>query len=168
MSLVAQPVRGLTVDASIGYADARFVKPVFVAQSATSGPTNIRAGNALFQAATPWQVTVAARYDFNVGDRPAFVRTQYEFSSRNFRLGSGLDPQNASFNPTLGDVPATGFVRARAGMTFGRLEAQVFVDNLFNVQPGLEAFNYGGRSPFITNYSFRPRTAGLTLLYRDR
>ena len=60
------------------------------------------------------------------------------------------------------------FLCPRAGLTFDKIEAQIFVDNVFNKQPGLEAFNYGGRSPFVSNYSFRPRTAGLTLLLRDR
>ena len=168
LALTARPVGGVTLDLSVGYVDARFTRRVYVNRGATSGPFGVDAGNALFQAGPPWQVVAGGRYDFAIGGRAAFVRGNYEFSSRNFRERSSLDPDTAYYNPILGDRPATGYVRVRTGITFDQVEAQVFVDNLLDSHPGLERFNYGGRSPFFVNSSFRPRTIGLTLLYRQR
>ncbi len=168
LAVTARPARGVTLDLAVGYVDARFTQRVYVNRSATSGPFGIDKGNALFQAGTPWQMVVGGRYDIDLGGHAAFVRGNYEFSGRNFRERSGLDPDTAFYNPILGDRPATHYVRIRTGITFDRVEAQVFVDNLLDAYPGLERFNYGGRSPFFVNSSFRPRTIGLTLLYRQR
>ena len=168
LAVTARPVQGVTLDLSVGYVDARFTQRVYVNRGATSGAFGTDAGNALFQAGTPWQVVAGGRYDFDLGGHEAFVRGNYEFSSRNFRERSSLDPDTAFYNPILGDRPPTHYVRMRTGITFDHVEAQVFVDNLFEAHPALERFNYGGRSPFFVNNSFRPRTVGLTLLYRQR
>ncbi|WP_341207345.1 TonB-dependent receptor [uncultured Sphingomonas sp.] len=168
LAVTARPTQGVTLDLSVGYVDARFAERVYVNRGATSGAFGIDKGNALFQAGTPWQVVVGGRYDFDLGGHGAFVRGNYEFSSRNFRERSSLDPDTAFYNPILGDRPATYYVRMRTGITFDQVEAQLFVDNLLDAHPGLERFNYGGRSPFFVNNSFRPRTIGLTLLYRQR
>lgn len=168
LAMTARPVTGVTLDLAVGYVDARFTQRVYVNRGATSGAFGIDAGNALFQAGTPWQVVAGGRYDFAIGGHEAFVRGNYEFSSRNFRQRSSLDPNTAYYSPILGDRPATGYVRVRTGITFDQVEAQLFVDNLLDAHPGLERFNYGGRSPFFVNNSFRPRTVGLTLLFRQR
>lgn len=167
VALSAQPIDGLTLDVAVGYVDARFTRPVFTTRSAASGPISINAGNALFQAGTPWQVAVGGRYDFTVAGLDAFVRANHEFASDNWRLESRYDPATAFFNPIVPPRRGYDVTRVRAGVTFDALEAQLFVDNVFNTSEGLEATNYGGRSPFLVNYSLRPRTFGLTLIYRQ-
>jgi hypothetical protein len=58
----------------------------------------------------------------------------------------------------------------RGGMNFGELQVETFIDNLtdthaltdynFTIDPGT------GNSRLMRDYTFRPRTFGVTLIYR--
>jgi hypothetical protein len=69
----------------------------------------------------------------------------------------------------------TTFVSLRAGSTFRGWELSAFVDNLFDSHPVLQ-YNYQptdgygpqpAPSPIYRNFTFRPRTIGLTLIHRQ-
>ncbi len=167
LSLTAQPLAGLTVEAALGYVDSRFSAPVFRGTNATGRPT-IAAGDALFQAGFPWQGVLGLRYDFQVAGHDAFIRSNYEYASANWRTRSSLNPETTSFSPLARDRAPTHFVRLRAGVTLGETDVQLFIDNLFNNQTLLERFQYSSRSPFFADSTFRPRTAGITIIHRTR
>ena len=59
---------------------------------------------------------------------------------------------------------------ARAGMTFGNWQAAAFVDNLTDTHT-VTNYNFsiypGDAPPLERQYTFRPRTIGLTITYRN-
>jgi hypothetical protein len=75
-----------------------------------------------------------------------------------------FDAANYTLSPT-------NFASARAGMSFGGWQAALFVDNLtdthtvtnynFTIDPG------DGNSRLERQFTFRPRTIGLTITYRN-
>jgi hypothetical protein len=68
-------------------------------------------------------------------------------------------------------LPATNFVSLRAGMTFGSLSVEPFIDNLldthvvtnynFSIDPGT------GNSRLVRDFTFRPRTYGFTFTWHE-
>ena len=90
------------------------------------------------------------------------------------------DPSSAQFNPNAFTLPATQFSSLRAGMTFGRTQVSLFVDNLTNThtiasyaQVQLDAYNpaylanpNAPTSVQQNNYTVRPRTIGLTAILK--
>jgi hypothetical protein len=83
-------------------------------------------------------------------------------------LGFAKLISNTSYDYTLS---STNFASARAGMTFGGWQASLFADNLFDshtvtgyeftIDPG------DGNSRLERQFTFRPRTIGITVTYRN-
>ncbi len=68
-------------------------------------------------------------------------------------------------------LPGTTFSSVRAGMEFGAWSVSAFVDNLTNSHPLID-YNYSindglGDSRLRRDYSFRPRTVGITAIFRQ-
>jgi iron complex outermembrane recepter protein len=118
----------------------------------------------------PWTGSLGAEYDFKAGDRPAYVRFDYQFQSRNNWLSNLQDTGTSQFNRDSYPVAATQFAQMRAGVTLGNWNVSGFVDNLFdshtvtNYMKGqADSFNPAGPPHEQENqYTFRPRTIGLT------
>jgi len=163
LALSARPADGLTVDVALGYVDTRFTKDVFLTNVATSGPLRIAAGNGIAFAGTPWQASGAMRYDFGT-ELPTFLRLQVEYASKYGRLFPSQDVQTISYSPLTQFEPPLWNVRARAGVRFGNMDAQIFIDNLLNEKALRDQFRIGALSQ---NRVQRPRTVGLTLIYRN-
>ena len=164
---------GLTFEFSAGYTDARFT------QDSTGGLAlsgEAISGNAAINYAPgtspPWTIAFGPQYAFKAFQHDAFIRVDWEYTSRNPWLAPVQDPQNTSqyeygFSYTL---PATSFTSARAGMKFGGWVVSAFCDNLFNAHPVVnyaqaqgDAFNPAGPpTPQENDFTFRPRTVGIT------
>ena len=117
----------------------------------------------------PWTVAVGAEYDFRAADRPAFVRFDYQYQSRNHWLSNLQDPTTSQFNADTYTLSSTAFAQLRGGVTFGNWQLAAFIDNLFdthtvtNYQLGqADSYNPAGSPSEQQNqYTFRPRTFGL-------
>ncbi len=183
----AQIGGGRSIEASFGYTSARFTKNsagnLAVDGDAISGEAAIN-----YSPGTnpPWTIAIGPQYDFTIKEHDAFVRADWEYSSRNPWLAPVQDPHSAQYtgntltqiSPTL---PATGYLQFRSGLSLGDWQLALFVDNLtnshtitnyarsftdsynpvqFNTPPGavpLPQYNY---------YSFRPLTVGITATFR--
>ena len=165
---------GLTFEFSAGYTDARFT------QDSTGGLAlsgEAISGNAAINYAPgtspPWTIAFGPQYAFKAFQHDAFIRVDWEYTSRNPWLAPVQDPQNTSqyeygFSYTL---PASSFTSARAGIKLGGgWEVSAFCDNLFNAHPVVnyaqaqgDAFNPAGPpTPQENDFTFRPRTVGIT------
>ncbi len=157
-----QIIPDLTLSTALGYTDAKYSTDA--ADPANPGQYLARKGDSLD--VVPWTVTVGAQYDFPIGDNDAFVRGDYEYSSRRHRATAAEDPNTEYYDAGLVPNPSTNFVSLRTGITIDKLEVNLFVDNLFNSHPQLDLAHQDQFTLLYTAETLRPRTTGFTLSYR--
>jgi iron complex outermembrane receptor protein len=162
IQFAAHPLRGLTVEGSVGYTSATFDKSVNKAPGV--------AANIVTQGdhidTQPWSATLAVSYDTKVlGDRDGFFRADYQYHS-NSALTAIRDPQNGGFDPSALPAPATNFVSLRSGVRWDGYDVSLFVDNLFDAAPDLTRYSEVLGNPIHRDFTFRPRTVGVTATYR--
>ena len=174
----------MKIDAAIGYTDARYTADSALRAQFCPSSSNIpclplaRDGNGISGQGSinlapslnpPWTVAIGAQYDFRAGNRPAFVRFDYQYQSKNHWIANLQDPTTSQYNPGTYTQPSTVFAQLRAGVTVGDWALAAFVDNLFNshtitnYQLGqADSFNPDYLSQQQNQYTFRPRTFGLS------
>jgi outer membrane receptor protein involved in Fe transport len=167
---------GLSVEASVGYTNARYTKDSFASSNgdAISGEAAI---NYSPGTNAPWNIAVGPQYSFPVAGHDAFVRLDWEYTSRNPWLASVQDPNNENqYNQGYSyTLPATSFTSLRAGVKLGSWQISAFVDNLFDTHTitnyALGQLDYnnpsGPVSPQENDFTFRPRTFGVTATFRQ-
>jgi hypothetical protein len=171
---------GFSLEAAVGYTSARFTKDspggLAIKGDAISGEAAI---NYAPGTNPPWTATVGPQYSFKAMGHDAFVRLDWEYTSRNPWLAPVQDPRSAQYNPNSYTLSSTTFASLRSGVTFNNLQLAAFVDNLFDsrtttnyaeVQPDSANYNLDQSLPQSVqhnNFTFRPRTIGLTVTYRQ-
>ncbi len=166
---------GVSMEASVGYTDAKFSKSslnnLALAGDAISGEAAI---NYSPGTTAPWTIAVGPQLDFQAGDHEAFVRVDWEYTSRNSWLTPVQDPNSLQYNPFSYALPATSFVSLRSGVKIGNWQISAFIDNLFDSHTVLnyslvqnDSFRPGGPLPPQENdFTFRPRTIGITATFK--
>jgi outer membrane receptor protein involved in Fe transport len=162
-----------TMEMSAGYTDARYTQDSKISLNPTVPPI-VASGNAIAgqggQPNAPFTGSIGLEYTFNAFSKDSFVRADYEHSGAPKWLSASQDEATAQFSETNYPLPATNFMTLRGGVTLGEWQVAAFVDNLadthvvtnydFTISAG-DAFNTTQR-----NYTFRPRTYGLSFTYR--
>jgi iron complex outermembrane receptor protein len=173
----------LSAELTAGYTDARFTQDssfTTVSTDPTQPPPApvVTKGDAIvgesLQPGAPFTLSVGAQYKFSLFEHESFVRMDFEYQSRNHWLPPRQDPTTAQFNAANYTLSATKFASARAGMAFGGWSVEPFIDNLFNthtvtnydftIDPAYDA--QPDLTPLQRQYTFRPRTYGVTVTYR--
>jgi len=169
----------LTFETAIGYTNARYGQD---ASLVPGGQPIARGGDAVVgdsgTASPPWTIAIGAQYDFTAFDFPSFIRLDYEYQSKSHTLTAAED---RSVSPTVYDPfaytpPATTFVSLRVGTTVRKWNVSGFIDNLFDTHPLLPPGGANshsdadtsappGQGVLIRNYTFRPRTIGMTATF---
>ena len=162
IQLAAHPIRSLTVEASVGYTSATFDQTVNknpgVAANIVTKGDHIDT--------QPWSAILGVSYDTRVlGDHDAFIRADYEYHSSS-ALTAIRDPANGGYDPSALPTPTTNFLSLRSGMRWSGYDVSLFVDNLLNAHPDLTRYSEVLGNPIHRDFSFRPRTIGLTAAYR--
>jgi iron complex outermembrane recepter protein len=161
----------LTVEFAGGYTDARY------SSDATLGDGNVivSKGDAITgqsgQPGAPITASIGLEYRFNVAGHDSFVRLDDEYESRAKWNSPEQDGTTLQDDPANYRLSSTNFASARAGVSFGGWKVSAFVDNLtdnhvvtnynFTIDPG------DGNSRLERQFTFRPRTFGLTFTYRN-
>ncbi|SPE35923.1 putative TonB-dependent receptor [Burkholderiales bacterium] len=172
--------KSLTIESAIGYTNARYTQD---ASLAPGGAPIAKSGDAVVgdagTAAPPWTVTIGANYAFAAFELPSFVRIDYTYQSKSHFLtaaeDSGVSP--TVYDPFAYTPPATTYVSLRAGTTYHGWNVSGFIDNLFDTHPLLPPGGPNshsdadpnappGQGVLVRNYTFRPRTFGVTMTYR--
>jgi len=163
----------LTMELAAGYTDARYTKDSRLTPTETS-PV-VASGDAIEgqsdQPAPPVTVSIGLEYKFELFTRESFVRVDDEYQGRPKWASAGQDATTLQYDPANYTLSSTNFASARAGMTFGGWQVAAFVDNLtdshtvtnynWTIDPG------DGTSRLERQFTFRPRTIGLTFTYRN-
>ncbi len=162
-----------TMELTVGYTDARYTKdsrftPLEATPVVASGDAIVGQSG---QPGAPLTASVGLEYRFSAFDRESFVRLDYEYEGRAKWLSSIQDPNSLQFDAAYFTLVATNFVTLRGGMSFGAWSVAAFIDNLtdshtltnynFTIDPG------NGDSRLGRDFTFRPRTIGLTFTYRN-
>jgi iron complex outermembrane recepter protein len=167
-----------TVELATGYTDARYTQDSRLTPS--EDPPVVRKGDAITgqsaQPGAPFTATIGLEYKFSVFNRESFVRVDDEFEGRAKWPSPGQDGTPALANTQQYDsanyvLSSTNFASARAGMSFGAWQVAAFVDNLTDTHT-VTNYNWSidpgdGESRLERQFTFRPRTFGLTFTYRN-
>ncbi len=174
-------------DLATGYTEARYTKDSSLRSPDCPHGSGIpclplaRAGDAISGQASinlnpgtnaPWTGSLGAEYDFKAGDRPAYVRFDYQFQSRNNWLSNLQDPGHFTVQPPTPTPCARERVRAAARRRDARqLECLRVHRQPVRLAHGDELHEGAGRllqsaagppHEQENQYTFRPRTYGLT------
>jgi iron complex outermembrane recepter protein len=172
------------VELAAGYTDARYTSdsrltlaeltPIVANGDAIVGSSSETGGG---QPTAPVTVTAGLEYKFSVFAHRSFVRADVEYEGRAKWLTASQDPNSLQYDPANFVLAGTTFTSVRGGMELGAWSVSAFVDNLTNSHaltdfnnticglPGACAASDGNR--LERAYSFRPRTFGLTLIFRQ-
>lgn len=165
----------LTAELTAGYTEARYTQTTRL--SPTQATPIVEKGDSIVgqssQPPPPLTVSVGVEYKFEVVEHESFVRVDDEYESRAKWPWAGQDPNTLQYDPANYTLPSNNFASARAGTRFGPLEVEAFCDNLADSHP---VTNYEwsidsqvpGTSRLERDFTFRPRTFGLTFIYRSR
>jgi outer membrane receptor protein involved in Fe transport len=161
LQAAAYPMTGLTLSATVGYTDAKFL------QTITGGPDAktpiVSAGDGIVGA--PWTFTVTGEYEFEVMTRKAYVRADYDYQSHQ-DSSFITDPRNGSYDPTIPNVPALNYAAFRVGMRLPTLDLSLFINNAFNSTAETSLDRVNGLATIYRATTQRPRTIGLTAIAR--
>ncbi|HZO23476.1 MAG TPA: hypothetical protein VFB37_13315, partial [Steroidobacteraceae bacterium] len=163
---------GLSAELAAGYTEARYTRDSrFPGQ--TTAPIVIKGDSIIGESGQPNAPVTAAvglEYKFALLEHESFIRADYEFEGRNKWTSPQQDAASAQFDAEFFTLPSTSFVSMRAGMTLGQWSVEPFVDNLFDAHPITNydfSIDYGaGVNRLMRGYTFRPRTIGITAMYR--
>jgi outer membrane receptor protein involved in Fe transport len=180
----------VTVELAAGYTDARYTADSRL--SPAEQTPIVASGDAIVgqsgQPGSPMTASLGLEYHFSVSDHESFARIDEEFQSRPKWFGAGQDQNTLQYDPGNYTTSPTYFASLRAGTTVGGWQVAAFIDNLFDTHvitnynctiPTYSANTTTGSAPcgwpssYLPNvgrlerdFTFRPRTFGLTFTYR--
>ena len=172
----------LTMDLTVGYTDARYTQDSRLSPDLALPPI-VSNGDAIVglggQPGAPFTSSVGLEYRFTAFDKQSFARVDYQYVGAPKWQGPSQDPNTGQYDQANYKLPATNFLTLRGGVDLGEWSASAFIDNLTDTHP---VSNYdftidpGDSNPATApaswtnrvqrNYTFRPRTFGLTITYR--
>jgi outer membrane receptor protein involved in Fe transport len=162
----------LTLELAAGYTDARYTQDSRL--TPTESPPVVSSGDAITgqsgQPNAPYTATIGLEYKFTAFEHESFIRVDDEFQGRDKWPSPGQDPTTQQYDSANYVLASTNFASARAGTNIGGWEIAAFVDNLtdshtvtnynWTIDPG------DGESRLQRQFTFRPRTVGLTFTFR--
>lgn len=159
LALQTHIVAGLTLGLAVGYTDAYYTETIGVVPAVV-----VAKGETLGNA--PWIITATPEYDFRVGDKSVYLRAQDTYHSHNPGNWPGDNPNSITYDPAIPLPPGSNLLDLRAGVIFAGFDVSLFVDNALDADPGLRLAHALPGDPLFYNVTFRPLTAGVTLIYR--
>ncbi|MBS0394868.1 MAG: TonB-dependent receptor [Proteobacteria bacterium] len=165
--------RWVTAEVALGYTDARYTKDSRISPDPTILPLVLKGDGVVGQSGQPnstFTASVGLEVRYAIADHDGFVRADYQYNGRASWFGAAQDPATSQYDPANYTLDPTNFVTLRAGLNFGGLQLQAFVDNLtdshtvtnynWSIDPGT------GDSRLQRQFTFRPRTFGVGFTYR--
>jgi len=166
------------VDLTAGFTEARYTKDARLSTTGAAAPI-VADGDAIAgqssetgggRPAAPFTASIGVAYKFSAFDHESFVRVDDEYQGRDKWLPPGQDPNTLQYDAANYTPASTNFLSLRGGMNFGELSVETFIDNVTDSH-AITDYNFTidsgtGDSRLQRDYTFRPRTFGVTLIYR--
>jgi iron complex outermembrane recepter protein len=160
-----------------GYTEARYTQdskfsaaqtsPIVANGDAIAGQSSETGGG---RPSPPFTASIGLQYKFTAFDHESFLRADDEYQGRPKWLPPSQDPNTLQFDAAHFTLPATNFLSLRGGMNFGEFSVETFIDNLTDTHALTDynfTINYGpGNNRLRRDFTFRPRTFGVTFIYR--
>src|SRR6202453_2286260 len=179
-----QVTDAFSLESSFGFTDARYTTSTYIgpvhtglpgvaAGDAIAGPNGIGTGYSI----PPYSITLGPEYKFKAFAHESYVRADWEYEAGDKWLHASQDPNTSSYDPSSLPDFRQSFVSMRAGTQIGGFGVSLFVDNLTDSHTILnynhQTNTYGGAegtalmaSPAYRYISYRPRTFGITVVFR--
>ena len=171
-----------SLESSFGFTDARYTTstyigpvhtglPVVAAGDAIAGPNGIGTGYSI----PPYSISLGAEYKFRAFEHESYVRADWEYLAGDKWLHASQDPNTSSYDPTGLPTARESFGSLRAGSNFGDFGVSLFVDNvadshtILNYNHQTNSYDNNGNlvaSPAYRYISYRPRTFGITVVFK--
>jgi len=169
-----------TIETAVGYTDAYYTKNVLPGPAATT--PIVAEGDAISTGViagantpiSPWTATVGVEYRFNAYEHQAYARADYEYASQNNALTAAEDPRTVQYDPYLVTPSSHKFFSLRSGLRIGDWNVSAFIDNVLDSRTILTTLHTNPdaagpqppASPLFTQVAYRPRTFGITAVFR--
>jgi iron complex outermembrane recepter protein len=167
LDVAAEGVLGdrIRLGLALGFVDAHYTKTVTAVGEVIAYAGTVVGG--VPSVPSPWIATAWVQYQFPLcPDVAGYARVENTVHSHNPGPFSESDPGAVGYDPTLRADPATNKVNLQVGLAWTRFDIKLFVNNALNSQPTLQRSPDAPGSTLNYAYTFRPRTAGLTGLWR--
>jgi outer membrane receptor protein involved in Fe transport len=158
-----RPIDGLTLNAAVGYTDARYATTARAGANDSGGIIAAK-GDAID--GHPWTFSIGGEYEFGSAERRYYARADYDYASRNTWLTPDRDPVTEVFDAANVAPEATHFLSARAGVRIGEADISLFADNLLDSAPRLLRTRFDTEALLFMQRTWTPRTIGVTFAYR--
>jgi iron complex outermembrane receptor protein len=151
--------------AAFGYTDARYTQSV----SQPNVGAIVQSGDHL--SGSPWTLSLFSQLYVPLYGHVGYLRADYQYSAKQTDLVPAQNPLNdGAFTLGAPGVPAQSYTSLRAGLKAGTLDVSLFAQNLFDTRPKLTSYNDlggpTGGTPLFYDITWRPRTVGITAIYR--
>ncbi len=178
----------LQVELAAGYTDARYTRDSTLSANSTVGPV-VAEGDAITgvasetgggQPAAPVTATLGLEYRFGAFGHQWFARGDAEYQARAKWPSPGQDPRTLQFDEANFVLPGTTFTSLRGGVELGQWQVSAFIDNVANAHPVIDFNNticptagvagtctIAAGERLLREYTWRPRTYGLTFIFRQ-
>jgi len=157
LQATARPVDGLTLGLSVGYADAKYTT------------STVGAGGKIIRSAgeplpiSPWTIALSAQYETTIHDQDVYFRGDYQYASHD---DAPLDLASAATDPTIPRAPESNNLDLRAGIKLDKVDISLFATNVLDQHPEYGRYRDTTRSFNYRGVTVRPRTVGVTAIYR--
>ena len=164
-----------TAELSAGYTDAQYTKdarlsPIEAQPIVAKGDSIVGQSS---QPPPPATVSLGLEYKFTLFTRDSFVRVDDEYEAHSKWPWAGQDANTLQYDSANYTLTSNNFASARTGMKFQNWEVEAFCDNLADTHA---VTNYEwtidsqvpGTSRLQRDFTYRPRTFGLTFIFRSK
>jgi iron complex outermembrane receptor protein len=173
----------LNLDLTTGYTDAQYTKNASFSTAVPDANGNLpapvaAAGDGILGSISgdsnpsnpPFTLSVGLEYHFNLSGHDSFARVDYEYEAHDKWLPPTQDPNTAQYDADNFTLPSTSFLSLRAGMSVGDFSIEPFIDNVTDTHVPIN-YNWSidpgtGDSRLLREFTFRPRTFGVTFTYK--
>lgn len=155
----------LQLSGSVAYNDPKFDHD---ALSPSGAKKIFSKGAGIPGAGAPLTITASGEYAMPLsGGRTGYARLDWTHTGEWRRVGN-MDPNSPLYDALLKPVPSFDEVNLRLGARFGAVDVSLFVQNLTDAAPALELTHGSYYDPQDwQNISLRPRTIGITFMWRN-
>jgi outer membrane receptor protein involved in Fe transport len=175
-----------TAEIATGYTEARYTQSSQLSATSQTGPV-VSSGDAITgqsgQPTAPFTFTLGLEYKFQIASLDWFARVDDEYEGKAKWPAPSQDANTLQYDPNNYTVSSTNFASIRTGTTLGGWQIAAFIDNLtdthtvtnylWSINPNENSYptpNVPGGTYYSRlerDFTFRPRTFGLTFTYRS-